>query len=190
MNNVNGLAPSPYVEITVGGDTKRIREVVDRNDPSWNAHPLIFEHVLGSGVQTILVYVYHYDEAADKKVCLGLAAIPMDTFYHAPEVETDYWYDLTSTAGMTDRVNAQVRLKILYDNDVDADMHQPVGQDRTNAPNLLQITVHSVSDINAKGAVEAFVECQVGNFRKETKVFCFRGFQSFLSSVCRFARNH
>lgn len=171
LNNVNGLPPSPYVEITVGGETKRIREVVDRNDPSWNAHPLIFEHVLGSSVQTILVYVYHYDETADKKVCLGLAAIPMDTFYHAPEVETDYWYDLTATAGMTDRVfNAQIRLKIMYDNDVDADMHQPAGQEGIAAPNLLQITVHSVTELNVKGPVEAFVECQVGNLRKETKV--------------------
>jgi hypothetical protein len=37
------------------------------------------------------------------------------------------------------------------------------------APNLLQITVHSAADLTGS-AMEAFVEVEVGNLRKQSKV--------------------
>ena len=37
------------------------------------------------------------------------------------------------------------------------------------APNLLQITVHSSADLTG-AAMEAFVEVEVGNLRKQSKV--------------------
>ncbi len=168
--NVNGLTPSPYVELVVGQNVKRIKEIKENNNPVWNAPPIIFEHILGEGVNTILAYVYHLDEFQEKRPCLGVAIIPMDTFYHSPEVEVDYWFDMSATAEMTDKVDrSRLRLQVTYDNDMDADMY-PQATETSLAPNLLQLTVHGASDLDTKGAVEAFVECQVGDLRKETKV--------------------
>jgi hypothetical protein len=172
--NVNGLPPTALVELVVGESTKQTKEIKDSCQPKWNSPPMIFEHVLGDGVQTVLAYVFHYDEINDEKTCLGVAIIPLDTFYHSPEVEQDYWYDLTATSTMTEKVDkSRLRLQILYDNDMDADMYPQDTGEISNAPNLLQITVNAASELNAKGGVEAFVECQVGNLRKATKVRLF-----------------
>ena len=97
---VGGLPPSPYIEVSLGQNRKRTREVTETNNPKYfNEAPIIFEHILGDGYDTILLYVYHRDQFSDVDPCLGMSVIPLDTFYNSPKVEMDYWYDLTSTSG-------------------------------------------------------------------------------------------
>jgi len=112
----------------------------------------------------------------------------LDTFLNSPKVEVDYWYDLMATTGMTERVeHSRIRLQIQYTSDMDRDFlalpstevpellclqflsHYLFFSQNNLAPNLLHIVVHSSSDL-VGSAMEAFVEIEIGNLRKQSKV--------------------
>jgi hypothetical protein len=59
--------------VVLGQNKKRTKEVVDTNNPKYISEaPIIFEHILGEGYDTILVYIFHKDQFSDSDPCLGL----------------------------------------------------------------------------------------------------------------------
>jgi hypothetical protein len=44
------------------------------------------------------------------------------------------------------------------------------GAENTLAPNLMQMTILSISELSIKNPIEAIAEVQIGNLRKQTKV--------------------
>jgi hypothetical protein len=44
---IESSLPSPYVEVTVGLDSKRTKPYPESANPQWNAGTMIFNHILG-----------------------------------------------------------------------------------------------------------------------------------------------
>jgi hypothetical protein len=168
---VNGAAPSTFVEVVVGPDSMATREVRDTTRPKYGHSTLIFDYILGHHVEAIQAYVYHRDPMLDSKRCLGVAIIPMDTFYSAPKVAFDYWYDLIPTSNMDERIeNSRLRLEIAYDNAIDGDLFVPEDGAHNAAPNFLQATILGATNLPVSGNIEAVVEIKIDSFKKATKV--------------------
>lgn len=168
---VNAIAPTAFVEVVVGSNKKYTREIPETFNPKYNDNPLIFEHILGDYVESILVYVYHKDPFAEYNRCLGLATIPMDTFYNAPKIPFDYWYDLEPTIDMLDKIEkSSIRLQITYDNSIDEDFFTNNIVVETPPPNLMQINIIGAENLPINSPIEAFVEIQAGDLKRTTKV--------------------
>ena len=173
---VPGLPLSGYVEITVGPNKLKTHEVLYSLNPSFGEVMLIFDHILGDNVESILVHVNNYDPTADIPRCLGRVVIPMDTFYNAPRISFVQWYEL-SPGVIGDRLNnSRIQLEIEYDHAVDSDIfdvkdskHKGDSQ-LDKPPNFLQATVLSASLPYSLHKVDAFVEIKVDSFKKVTKV--------------------
>jgi hypothetical protein len=169
---VNSAPPNPFLEILVGQSKKRSKVAKETNNPRWQDKPIVFEHILGDNVDSIVVYVKHKNSFSDIDPNIGLVIIPLDTFYGAPKVEVDRWYNLMQTVDMIEQPGAscQLRLQIEYNNEADEDLPPNIDADAIGLPNLLQVTIHSASDLAVKSAIEGFVEVQVQDLRKQTKV--------------------
>lgn len=138
---VMGLPPSAYVEIYVGQDVLRTKPFPESENPTWNGGMMIFTQLVVRDIDTIQVYVRHYDIFTGKDTCIGAAFIPMSTFYSSPCVELDDYYDLSEDAKWAFEDNAQgrVRLSITYFNTIDDDVVMDPGE-RPLAPNLLRVS--------------------------------------------------
>ncbi len=168
--NYRGLPPSSYVEVTVGPNHLKTREIRDTNNPNFGEAMLMFDHILGDNVQSIIVHVYHFDTSKDNPRCLGMVIIPMDTFYNAPKITFTDWYELLP-GEKGDRVeNSRLKLEIEYDHDVDDDLFTPTGQVSGKPPNFLQATILTAHDLPFDHGIEAFVEVKVDSFKKSSKV--------------------
>jgi hypothetical protein len=174
---VHGLPPSSFVEVSVGPNRLKTREIRDTCNPNYGEVMLMFDHILGDNVQSILVHIYNYDPTEDIQRCLGLVIIPMDTFYNAPKVTFVDWYDLLP-GEQGDRLDgARIKLEIEYDHQVDDDIFLPNEAIAGKAPNFLQVTVLTAHDLPFDHAIESFVEIKVDSFKKSSKV----SFQFFCS---------
>lgn len=131
-----------------------------------------FAPLLGDGVETVIIYVRHKDVFTGKDSILGYASIPMSTYYNAPKVEIDAWYDLLN-AGESREIGehlGKIRTRITYFNELDDDLVETAGdQGKPKAPNLLEVVVIDGKDFSGGQAVEPFVIIQCGDLRKETK---------------------
>jgi hypothetical protein len=193
--SVDGLAPTSFVEIVVGDSKRATRDVSDSANPRYGETPLIFERILGLGIQAILAYIYHRDQTGGKNVCIGVVAIPLETFYQSPKVPIDYWYEVQppptseeeqdeiirnarkqssqtanahgSSAAKFDGIeDSRLRLEIEYDNDVDEGVPIPF-EENLVPPNLVQVTIVKVDGLPV--SAETFVEAQIASLRKTTK---------------------
>lgn len=198
--SVDGLAPTSFVEIVVGDSKRATRDISDSANPRYGETPLIFERILGLGIQAILAYIYHRDQTGGKNVCIGVVAIPLETFYQSPKVPIDYWYEVQppptseeeqdeiirnarkqssqtanahgSSAAKFDGIeDSRLRLEIEYDNDVDEGVPIPF-EENLVPPNLVQVTIVKVDGLPV--SAETFVEAQIASLRKTTKVILFR----------------
>jgi hypothetical protein len=189
--SVDGLAPTTFVEIVVGDSRRTTRDVSESTNPKYGDNPLIFDRILGLGVQAILAYIYHRNQAGGKNICIGVAVIPLETFYQAPKVPIEYWYEVQPPPttqeeqddlirGMTESAatkfhasrldgieESRLRIEIEYDNDVDEGVPLPFDESLV-PPNLVQVTIVKVEGLPF--AAEAFVEAQIASLRKSTKV--------------------
>jgi Ca2+-dependent lipid-binding protein len=167
----NMMAPSPYVEVTLGLDTKKTKQVNESASPVWNSPTMIFSQLVSNDLESILVYVRHKDIFSGKEQSLGVAIIPLATCYGAPNVEIDDWYDLEATSEMEEPPSGRVHILATYFNSVDDDVLMSIQQAAYDTPNLLQIKVSDAGELGDRSsAYDAFVIVQVGNLRKETKV--------------------
>ena len=86
---------------------------------------------------------------------------------------------------MKERVEkSKIRVQIQYDNEIDEVLYilkkvfiarlqeflMLQGAENTLAPNLMQMTILSISELSIKNPIEAIAEVQIGNLRKQTKV--------------------
>eukprot|EP01038_Epipyxis_sp_PR26KG_P011587 gene11587-15520_t len=177
-----GISPTAMVEMIVGQNRHRTREVEGKSFVNesigikwkWNEPPFIFSHVLYEGVDTILIQIYHVDVSLNENALIGSVAIQMDTFYNSPKIELDEWYDVTPSSNVSKnhKISGRIRLQIYYNNEIDEDILQGEQGDKLlESPNLLQVTIHSASDLPNKlgPAIEAVVEIEVGDLRKHSK---------------------
>ena len=172
LRNVESGAPTPFAEVCVGYNSYTTKYVVETNNPIWRSPAMSFAPLLGDGVETVIIYVKHKDIFTGKDVILGFASIPMGTYYGAPKVEIDGWYDLLN-AGQSPQVSqplGKIRTRITYFNELDEDLlEQTTDQAKPKAPNLLEIVVIDGKEFSGGRAVEPFVVIQIGDLRKETK---------------------
>jgi hypothetical protein len=94
LPTVHGVPPTSFVEILVADMKRATRDIPNECNPKYGDSPLIFERILISGAQAILAYINHRDITTGKTICIGVAVIPMETFYQAPKVSIDYWYPI------------------------------------------------------------------------------------------------
>ena len=172
LRNVESGAPSAYAEVVVGYNSYGTKYVVETNDPIWRSPAMSFAPLLGEGIETVIIYVKHKDIFTGKDSILGYASIPMSTYYNAPKVELDGWYDLLN-AGQSKEIGealGRIRTRITYFNEMDDDLvEQTGGLAKPKAPNLLEVVVIDGKDFAGGRAVEPFVIVQIGDLRKETK---------------------
>ena len=95
-----GSRPNSYVEIVIGPDKRRTIMIPEDDTPKWKTKPYIFNNVLGSNIDTMVVNVLHRDNFTGLEDDLGRAIIPTHTFFGAPKVEISNWFRLTATERM------------------------------------------------------------------------------------------
>lgn len=139
---LDGLLPSPYVEITCGQDAKRTRQITESQSPVWDAPMMIFSQLLISDISVISVHVKHRDVFTGHDRTLGILNLPMDTFYNAPMVCIDDWYPLAEGSGMESTADGEINLIISYFNVIDEDIHMDAQPDLPKHPNMLQVHPH------------------------------------------------
>lgn len=187
---IEGSPPTSFVEVIVGDSKRSTRDVSESSNPKYGDTPLIFDRILGLGIQAILVYIFHRDQTGGKNICIGLAVVPLETFYQSPKVSIDYWYEVQppptskeeqdelvrgalhkASGGTIDHLDGiedtRIRLEIEYDNDVDEGVPISFDEDLV-PPNLVQVTIVKADGLSI--AAETFVEAQIASLRKSTKV--------------------
>jgi Ca2+-dependent lipid-binding protein len=172
LRNVESGSPSPYAEVMVGYNSYATKNLVETNNPIWVAPAMSFASLLANGIDAIIIYVKHKDIFTGKDTILGYASIPMNTYYGAPKVEIDAWYDLLN-AGQSREQNeplGKIRTRITYFNELDEDLVE-VGaqQGKIKPPNMLEVVVLDGKEFQGGKNVEPFVIIQVGDLRKETR---------------------
>lgn len=191
--SINGLPPTSFVEVVVGDSKRSTRDVLDTNNPKYGENPLIFERVLGVGVQALLAYIFHRDTTGGKNICIGVAVVPLETFYQSPKVAIDYWYEVQPPPSSEEEQeeivksarkgeskksddasykldgieDTRLRLQIEYDNHVDEGVQMPI-DDEVVPPNLIQVTIVKCEGLISAG--ETFVEAQIGSLKRVSKV--------------------
>lgn len=131
---------------------------------------LLLSFLAGENIDTIMVYVRHKDPFTDNNPILGVVPIPMDTFYASPKIEMEYAFDLyPDTETEVPVEGAKLRLQITYSNEIDEIFLPSATGGKSKAPNLLQVTVQSAAKLKDHGAIEGYVQIEVGNLRKYTR---------------------
>jgi SNF2 family DNA or RNA helicase len=82
---------------------------------------MIFSGLLMNDTESVMVYVKHKDASTGKETPLGVTIISLATAYNSPRMEIDAWYPLNETTGV-EEAQGEVRVKMIYFNNSDADM--------------------------------------------------------------------
>lgn len=118
LDTVDGGAnPDPYVDVTVGLDTRRTKHVSETRNPVWNSPALVFTFLLANNVDEIFINIKSHNQFTGNDVIIGSCSIPLATVYNSPKVEIDDWYNVVSgTEGGLQK--GKIRLKSFYVNEL------------------------------------------------------------------------
>ena len=86
-----GSKPNTYVQLRVGFDFRNTNVIQESDVPKWRTKPFIFNSILASQCDTVLVNIYHRDSFQRKDVDLGMICLPLDTYLSSPKVEFRYF---------------------------------------------------------------------------------------------------
>ncbi len=112
-----GTNPDPYVDVTVGLDTRRTKHVPETRNPVWNSSALVFTFLLANNVDEIFINIKSHNQFTGNDVTIGTCSIPLATVYNSPKVEIDDWYSVVSgTEGGLQK--GKIRLKCFYVNEL------------------------------------------------------------------------
>lgn len=172
LPTVNGIAPSPYVEICLGPEKKRTNQVHETSSPVWNTSAYTFSTLVSHNMETLLVYVRHKGVFTGVDQVLGVAIVHLSTLYASPTVMIDDWYDLTETSGMDEDAEGSIHLQMTYFNVIDESVLPLPTQVAPLPPNLLEITVIDCTAFPHKPGQsrEAICIIEVNDLRKQTRV--------------------
>lgn len=141
--SVDSQAPSAYVEVVSGQDSKRTKQITESRDPVWNSPMMTFTQLVLGNISTIQVTVKHKDVFTGRDTCLGVAFLHMSTFFNSPKVEIDDWYDLTETTTMTGEAQGSIRIIGTYFNKLDDVVNMAASDALVKPPNSLQVHYYS-----------------------------------------------
>ena len=151
-----GSNPNCFVEIICGLDKRQSKIIAGEGSPKWNSKPYIFNNILGSSIDTMIVILYHRDSFTGRDVDLGWIQISLNNYLSAPQILFSEWLKIKPTTKMLpeggatdiDESLGELKLGITYFNEIDPDVMM-LGRDETQTkpPNLLKVISQNQKDL-------------------------------------------